>query len=111
MTKFKHMMYNTYKGAMQNFHSKQSIKLSENGFFKPVSKQDQYSLLLHEVYINRAGSKEEDVALLNRKFAIAFRSITWFTYRDSLEFGIAGSKEKSDAGWGCMIRTGQMILM
>lgn len=49
--------------------------------------------------------------MLNRKFAIAFRSITWFTYRDNLEFGIAGSKEKSDAGWGCMIRTGQMILM
>lgn len=47
---------------------------------------------------------------LNNRFSRLFQSITWFTYRDNLEIGLEGTNIKSDAGWGCMLRTGQMIL-
>jgi len=50
------------------------------------------------------------VQWLNNKFIEAFKSICWFTYRDNLENALVGSSLKSDAGWGCMLRTGQMIL-
>ena len=55
---------------------------------------------------------------LNFRFARDFQSITWFTYRDCIERSI-GSKItdqqsskglRNDSGWGCMLRTGQMIL-
>jgi len=36
--------------------------------------------------------------------------VTWITYRSDLEWDIQGSKYRSDAGWGCMLRTGQMLL-
>jgi len=36
--------------------------------------------------------------------------VTWITYRSDLEWEILGSRFRSDAGWGCMIRTGQMLL-
>ena len=39
-----------------------------------------------------------------------FEAITWFTYRDCLEQPLNNSSLRSDQGWGCMVRTGQMIL-
>jgi hypothetical protein len=36
----------------------------------------------------------------------AFESITWFTYRAGIEQSLHGSNKTSDAGWGCMLRTG-----
>ena len=39
-----------------------------------------------------------------------FHSITWFTYRRGIERPLKNSQETSDAGWGCMLRTGQMLL-
>jgi len=36
--------------------------------------------------------------------------VTWITYRSMLERPLLQSNYKSDAGWGCMIRTGQMLL-
>ena len=35
-----------------------------------------------------------------------FYSITWFTYRRGIEKPLKSSQETSDAGWGCMLRTG-----
>ena len=53
---------------------------------------------------------EEGVRELNRQFSISFQGITWFTYRNNIEQNLIGSALRSDAGWGCMLRTGQMIL-
>ena len=39
-----------------------------------------------------------------------FQSLTWFTYRRGIEKPLKSSEETSDAGWGCMLRTGQMLL-
>lgn len=36
--------------------------------------------------------------------------ITWFTYRKGFTKGLCNTKITSDAGWGCMIRTGQMLV-
>lgn len=38
-----------------------------------------------------------------------FRQILWFTYRSGFP-RITNSKYESDVGWGCMLRTAQMIL-
>ena len=37
--------------------------------------------------------------------------ITWFTYRDGMEQPLCDTNIRSDAGWGCMLRTGQMIVI
>lgn len=36
-------------------------------------------------------------------------TIMWFTYRRNMEFDILNTGINSDAGWGCMLRTGQMM--
>ena len=73
--------------------------------------------MLHEVYMNEKTSDknglvlQHDINALNKKFSLSFQSVTWFSYRDNLEQPLIDSKIKSDKGWGCMLRTGQMILM
>lgn len=46
----------------------------------------------------------------NQEFQQTFQGITWFTYREAIEKPLVGTQITSDAGWGCMLRTGQMIL-
>ena len=36
--------------------------------------------------------------------------IVWLTYRSNMEVDLLNSGVVSDAGWGCMLRTGQMML-
>lgn len=43
-----------------------------------------------------------------QEFMQAVRSLGWYTYRSGFE-AIEGTTYTSDAGWGCMIRTGQMM--
>ena len=35
-----------------------------------------------------------------------FNTVTWITYRSEFESPLPGSPLRSDAGWGCMLRTG-----
>ena len=44
-----------------------------------------------------------------RDFQKAFNSMFWFTYRNRFP-ALRGSELTSDMGWGCMIRTGQMLV-
>lgn len=59
---------------------------------------------------------EPEVWMLGRRYPVvdpAFvkevRKIIWCTYRTGFE-AINGAGLTSDSGWGCMIRTGQMVV-
>ncbi|KRX07847.1 hypothetical protein PPERSA_10131 [Pseudocohnilembus persalinus] len=56
---------------------------------------------------NEAKMKQIQLQELNDKFHAIFQQIIWFTYRKNVP-KILGQLD-SDNGWGCMIRTGQMI--
>jgi len=43
-----------------------------------------------------------------QEFMQAVRQIGWYTYRSGFE-PIDGTAMTTDSGWGCMIRTGQML--
>jgi cysteine protease ATG4 len=48
-------------------------------------------------------------ANLDQSYLRDIKELIWCTYRSSFE-QIEGTSFTSDAGWGCMIRTGQMIV-
>jgi len=54
----------------------------------------------HNQYVNKVVSEIQE----------SVESITWFTYRANIEKPLYGSRKTGDAGWGCMLRTGQMML-
>ena len=48
----------------------------------------------------------------NEEARILYSTILWFTYRENLKFYKIKREFtiKSDVGWGCMVRVGQMML-
>lgn len=62
--------------------------------------------LLGETY---RGTGEEPDAEALAQLICDLRSRIWLTYRQGFA-PIEGSSLTSDAGWGCMLRTGQMML-
>lgn len=44
-----------------------------------------------------------------KRFLEAFTDLLWFTYRKDFS-AIENTTFTSDAGWGCMLRSGQMVL-
>ena len=51
--------------------------------------------------------KEENIQL--EEFKHDFRSRIWLTYRTEFQT-LPGSHLRSDIGWGCMLRCGQMLM-
>ncbi|XP_076847983.1 cysteine protease atg4da [Brachyhypopomus gauderio] len=58
-------------------------------------------LMGHSYMLNSADEVE--------RFRLAFGSRLWFTYRKEFP-QLEGSALNSDCGWGCMLRSGQMLL-
>ena len=66
--------------------------------------------LLHEKYILRDRDFNKEKGRIEYKIAESFKTITWITYRDTIEKPLLNSTYTNDAGWGCMVRTGQMLM-
>lgn len=65
--------------------------------FNSLGESDLKSFILGEEFQTKEGAMQK------------FSKTIWFTYRNNFP-GLLNNKEKSDTGWGCMIRVGQMFL-
>mmetsp|Transcript_29338 Transcript_29338/g.44204 ORF Transcript_29338/g.44204 Transcript_29338/m.44204 type:complete len:208 (+) Transcript_29338:845-1468(+) len=119
--KFSNWMKNIYRQTKTSFISKRSVNLKKEGFFRvnksPIS---ECSMILNKSFENPSVVANPDIShaylndhenenrvfQLNRQMARAFQSVTWFTYRDHIEQNLGRTSLTSDAGWGCMVRTG-----
>eukprot|EP01114_Cavostelium_apophysatum_P015951 TRINITY_DN4453_c0_g1_i1.p1 TRINITY_DN4453_c0_g1~~TRINITY_DN4453_c0_g1_i1.p1 ORF type:complete len:496 (+),score=70.04 TRINITY_DN4453_c0_g1_i1:179-1666(+) len=79
----------------------------------PSSSSSSPSISLRNSKDGAASGSDSDAAPRERRHVEAFlqdfRSIIWFTYRKGFP-PIEPSQVTTDIGWGCMLRTGQMIL-
>ena len=76
---------------------------------------DQQYLNSKQVALTSSVPINQFVAELNKDLQDQVESLTWFSYRQGFEvpliYPYALKREiGSDAGWGCMIRCGQMML-
>lgn len=101
------------KGLAKSLNSinEQSYFFSSEGNQKPVAFVLNEKFTPTNVRSSRHYTQEADnhmhyVNKVVNEIQESFESITWFTYRGNLEKPLCGSKKTSDAGWGCMLRTG-----
>jgi hypothetical protein len=112
-----------YKGGLDRKGLARSLNsINENSYFFSSQKQKKpVAYVLNEkfnpasVRTSRHFQQEADnhMHYINKvvnEIHEAFESITWFTYRANFDKPLHGSNKTSDAGWGCMLRTGQMML-
>eukprot|EP00924_Labyrinthula_sp_SR-Ha-C_P006742 maker-scaffold_29-snap-gene-3.29-mRNA-1 protein AED:0.07 eAED:0.07 QI:82/0.5/0.33/1/0/0/3/0/390 len=85
------------------------ILRSSSSFVEPVEQSKDVYLFnyLYKLENVEQGRKSENLKLLQQRF---YR-LVWFTYRKNF-FPLTpnGNRVTSDAGWGCMLRTAQMLL-
>ncbi|XP_056460802.1 cysteine protease atg4da-like [Gadus chalcogrammus] len=65
------------------------------------SQSSPVTILGHCFQLNQSGAR--------RQFHCSFSSLLWLTYRRGFP-PLAGCSLTSDSGWGCVLRTGQMLL-
>uniref|UniRef100_A0A3B4B3U9 Cysteine protease n=1 Tax=Periophthalmus magnuspinnatus TaxID=409849 RepID=A0A3B4B3U9_9GOBI len=90
-----------------------SIKYVSAWSFKQKSKFNKSSpvIMLGKTYELTHSGKDYLVTLLpvEEQFRRSFSSLLWLTYRRGFPL-LPGSGLSTDSGWGCMLRTGQMLL-
>jgi cysteine protease ATG4 len=107
--------YNNYSpGSLWQLHPTEPIWLLGRSFAPGVgfnARGHAVAVSNHVVVVNDDGSvvRSGTLAPHLREFADHFRSVLFCSYRKNFP-RIAGTHFTTDAGWGCMLRTGQMLL-
>lgn len=111
-----------YKGGLDRKQLARSLNsINDSNFMSGERQQKPVAYVLNEKFtpINVRASRhfnteqESHAQYVNKvvnEIEEAFESVTWFTYRAAINHPLHKSKMTSDAGWGCMLRTGQMML-
>lgn len=92
-----------------------NVKYGINVNFKTSFSDHKPVWLLGRCYHSKSQDTRDDVAKPEHKilsldqFFEDFSSLIWLTYRKHFS-QLANSNLTSDGGWGCMLRTGQMLL-
>ncbi|GAU93075.1 hypothetical protein RvY_05064 [Ramazzottius varieornatus] len=90
---------NQWNNVMYGFHLSSKVSVSSSS---PI-------WMLGRCY-TMGNSKRDDMRSdVNREFAADFRTRLWFTYRRHFPV-ISGSQLTTDCGWGCCLRSGQILL-